>query len=169
MARLVQLDAPAKAVLGAASIGDVTLDLDLIGTLTGLTRAALDDRLAVLERQQFLSLEAGRYVFAAPLVQQVVRAEGLTPGQVQSLRTRAAEALAVRPDLESRALRAELLARSSPGARAFEEAVALARAAIAAESPRIARRAVRAGERVAESEQGVDRHELDEVRRLLRA
>ena len=90
-------------------------------------------------------------------------------GQVQSLRTRAAEALAARPDLESRALRAELLARSSPGARAFEEAVALARAAIAAESPRIARRAVRAAERVAESEQGVDRHELDEVRRLLRA
>jgi len=169
VARLVQLDAPAKSVLGAASIGDVTLDLDLIGTLTGLAGAALDDRLAVLERQQFLSLEAGRYVFAAPLVQQVVRAEGLTPGQVQSLRTRAAEALAARPDLESRALRAELLARSSPGARAFEEAVALARAAIAAESPRIARRAVRAAERVAESEQGVDRHELDEARRLLRA
>lgn len=169
VARLVRLDAPAKAVLGAASIGDVTLDLDLITGLTGLTRAALDDQLALLERQQFLSLEAGRYVFAAPLVQQVVRAEGLTPGQVQGLRTRAAEILASRPDLESRALRAELLARSSPGARAFDEAIALARAAVAAESPRIGRRALRAAELAAQAEQGVDRHQLDEVSRLLRS
>ena len=137
-----------RAVLGAASIGDVVLDLELIGALTGLTGPALDDRLAVLERQQFLSLEAGRYVFAAPLVQQVVRAEGLTPGQVQGLRARAANALASRPDLESRALRAELLARSSPGARAFEEAIAVARAV--------------------EAEHGFDRHQLDEVRMLLR-
>jgi hypothetical protein len=169
VARLVQLDPATKAVLGAASIGDTTLDLDLIGALTGFTDAALGERLAVLERQQFLSLDGGRYVFTAPLIHQVVRAEGLTPGQVQGLRARAAEALGSRPDLESRALRAELLARASPGVPAFAEAIAVARAALATRSRRIARRAVLAAERAIEAQPGLDRHELDELRQQLQA
>ncbi len=169
VARLVELDPATKAVLGAASIGDITLDLDLIGTLTGVTGAALGERLAVLERQQFLSLDGGRYVFAAPLIHQVVRAEGLTPGQVQGLRTRATEALVSRSDLESRALRAELLARASPGAPAFAEAIAVARAALEARNRRLARRAILAAQRAIEAEPGFDRHELDELRRQLPA
>ena len=167
VARLVELDPATKAVLGAASIGDITLDLDLIGTLTGVTGAALGERLAVLERQQFLSLDGGRYVFAAPLIHQVVRSEGLTPGQVQGLRARAAEALVSRPDLESRALRAELLARASPGAPAFAEAIAVGRVALATGSRRIARRAILAAQRAIEAEPGFDRHELDELRQRL--
>jgi predicted ATPase len=169
VARLVQLDPHTKALLGAASIGSEMLDLELISALTGFTGVALDDRLAILERQRFLALDAGRYVFAARLIQQVVRAEGLTPGQVQGLRARAIEALASRQDLESRALRAELLARTSHGARAFEEALAVARAALAAQSRRTARRALLAAERAIEAEPGLDRRELDALREQLRA
>ena len=169
VARLVRLDPPTRAVLGAASIGDVTLDLELVGALAGVTGALLNDRLAVLERQQFLALDAGRYAFAAPLVQQVVRAEGLTPGQVQSLRSRAVEALAGRPDLESRVLRAELQSRAAPGARALEEAVVVARAALAAQSRRSARRAILAAERAVQALPGFDRRELDELRARLEA
>jgi len=168
VARLVRLDPHAKAILGAASIGSETLDLGLISALTGLTGAALDDCLAVLERQRFLSLDTDRYVFAAPLIQQVVRSEGLTPGQVQGLRSRAVEALAARQDLDSRALRAELLARTTGGTRAFNEAVALAREALAVESRRTARRAMLAAERAIKTEPGLDRHELDELRELLK-
>jgi DNA-binding SARP family transcriptional activator len=167
VARLVQLDPPTRAVLGAASIGDVTLDLELVGALTGVTGALLEDRLAVLERQRFLAFDAGRYAFAAPLVQQVVRAEGLTPGQVQSLRSRAVEALGGRPDLESRVLRAELQSRATPGARAFEEAVTVARAALAAQSRRTARRAILAAERAVAAEPGFDRLQLHELQALL--
>jgi DNA-binding SARP family transcriptional activator len=169
VARLVQLDPPTRAVLGAASIGDVTLDLELIGALAGVTGALLDDRLAVLERQQFLAFDAGRYAFAAPLVQQVVRAEGLTPGQVQSLRSRAVEALSGRPDLESRVLRAELQSRAAPGIRAFEEAVTVVRAALAAQSRRTARCAILAAERAVAAEPRFDRRQLNELRALLQA
>ncbi len=169
VARLVLLDPQTKTVLAAASIGDVALDLELVSELTGVTGAVLADRLAILERQQFLSLQAGRYVFVAPLVQQVVRAEGLTPGQVQGLRARAVDALGSRPDLESRVLRAELLARTTPGIRAFDEAIAVARAAVAAESRRTALRAILAAERAIEAEPGFDRHELNELRAWLQS
>jgi DNA-binding SARP family transcriptional activator len=167
MARLGQLDAETRGVLGAASVGDAALDLDLIGALTGLSRAVLDDHLAILERQRFLRFDNGRYLFAAPLIEQVVRAEGLTPGQVGGIRARAIAALGPRQDLESRALRAELLARTTPGLHTFEEAVAVARAALAAQSVRIARRALLAAERAIEAEPAFDRRELDALRELL--
>lgn len=167
VARLVLLDPETKAVLGAASIGDVALDLELIGVLSGITGPALDDRLTMLELQHFLSLESGRYVFPAPLVQQVVRSEGLTAGQVRGLRVRAVEALAGRQDLESRALRVELLARAAPGPRAFEAALEVVQMAIAAGARRTARRAILAAERAADAEQGIDRHKLNELRSQL--
>jgi DNA-binding SARP family transcriptional activator len=167
LARLVQLDAGTKAVITAASIGAVALDLELIGALTAVTGASLDDRLGVLERHRFLVFDRGRYAFAAPLVQQVVRSEGLTPGQAQRLRARAIGILADRRDLESRVLRAELSARATPGPQAFNEAAAVAREALAAQSPRIARRAIRAADRAVASEPAFDRQELEALRARL--
>ncbi len=166
LARLVQLDPVTKGVITAASIGAVALDLALIGGLTGVTGASLDDSLGVLERQRFLVFDAGRYAFAAPLVQHVVRSEGLTPGQAQRLRARAIDILAARRDLESRVLRAELSARATPGPQAFNEAAAVAREALAEQSPRIARRAIRAAERAVASVAAFDRRQLDDLRAL---
>jgi hypothetical protein len=167
LARLVQFDPGTKAVITAASIGAVALDLELIGALTAVTGASLDDRLGVLERHRFLVFDGGRYAFAAPLVQQVVRSEGLTPGQAQRLRERAIGVLAERSDLESRVLRAELSARATPGPQAFNEAAAVAREALAAQSPRIARRAIRAADRAVASEPTFDRQELEALRARL--
>jgi hypothetical protein len=96
-----------------------------------------------------------------------MRAEGLTPGQVSGLRARAIEVLGPRQDLESRALRVELLARSALGRPVFEEAVIVARAALAARSERFAHRAIRAAERALETEPALDRRELDALRALL--
>jgi DNA-binding SARP family transcriptional activator len=167
LGRLAQLDRESKTVLDAASVGGPALDAELIGALTGLTGAVLDERLALLERQRFLVFDNGRYLFAAPLIEQVVRGEALTPGQVSGLRARAIEALGPRQDLESRALRVELLAGAAPGIPAFEEAVAVARAAVAARSERFVRRALQAAERAVASEPAVDRSELDRLRAQL--
>lgn len=167
VARLVQLDPGASGVLAAASIGGEVLDVELIATLAGVSGTALEDRLAALERHQLLAFQGGRYVFAAPLIQRVVRAEGLTPGQAQALRVRAAAALASRTDLESRVLRAELLARTAPGPDAFALASAVARAAVADESTRLARRALLAAEQAAQGQLGVDQNDLQALRGLL--
>jgi hypothetical protein len=169
LARLVQLEQVTKAVITAASIGSSALDLELIAGLTSVTGDSLDTHLAILERQRFLVFDNGRYAFVAPLVQQVVRSEGLTPGQAQRLRLQAIALLANREDLESRVLRAELSARAKPGAEAFGEAARAARAALAAQSARLARRALEAADRAATSDPACDRTQLDELRALLRA
>ena len=64
-------------------------------------------------------------------------------------------------------LRAELQARAAPGARAFEEAVAVAHAALAAQSRRTARRAILAAERAVAAEPGFDPRQLSELQALL--
>jgi DNA-binding SARP family transcriptional activator len=167
MGRLAELDRETRAILGAASIGGAELDLALISALTGLNGALLEERLALLERQRFLVFDNGRYLFAAPLIEQVVRAEGLTPGQASGLRRRAIDILATQPDLESRTLRAELLARTSPGVPAFQEAIAVAQAALGAKGQHHARRALRAAERSIASDPLIDRSELDQLRAQL--
>jgi len=91
----------------------------------------------------------------------------MTPGQAQGLRARAITILADRQDLESRVLRVELSARTRPGPEAFGEAAAAARAALGAQSARLARRAIAAAERAVASELGFDRRELDALRALL--
>jgi DNA-binding SARP family transcriptional activator len=167
MGRLAELDRETRTILGAASIGGAELDLVLISALTGLNDALLDERLALLERHRFLVFDNGRYLFAAPLIEQVVRAEGLTPGQASGLRRRAVEILASRQDLEARVLRAELLARTSPGIPAFREAIAAAQAALGAKGQRLARRALQAAELSIATELQIDRSELDQLRAQL--
>ena len=79
-----------------------------------------------LERRHFLTFDGERYAFVAPLLAEIVRGECLTRGQRQTLRRRAVAALQPRTDLESRTLRAELLALVEPGPAALEEAAAVA-------------------------------------------
>jgi len=128
-ARIAEVDEECRTILSAASVGGVSLDLDLVATLTDLPRARVEERLATLERRQLIAFDGRRYAFAAPLIADAVRGECLTPGQRQALRRRAAAALAGREDLESRVLRVELLARIDPGAATAQEALAVARTA----------------------------------------
>ena len=89
----------------------------------------------MLEQHGLLAFDGERYRFAAPLIAEVVRGERLLPGERRALRVRAAAALASRPDLESRLLRAELMARTGPATAAFAEAVAAAHVALAESAP----------------------------------
>lgn len=164
MARLAELDEASLQVLRAASIGALAVDLELIAALTGLARERIEDRLAVLERHGLLAFDGERYLFAAPLIAQVVRGERLLAGERRTLRARAVAALASRHDLESRLLRAELMARTGPAAVAFAEALAAAQAALAESAPRAARRALAAAERVLELGDEQGRRAIDELR-----
>jgi len=146
-ARIGELDDECRAILSAASIGGVSLDLDLIAVLTQLSRERIEERLATLERRQLIAFDGRRYAFVAPLIADAVRAECLTAGQRQAFRRRAAAALKERTDLESQVLRVELLARTEPGPATMEEGLAVMRAAEAAGSARTAQRAMVAVER----------------------
>src|SRR2546430_2302045 len=116
LARVAELDAASLQVLRAASIGALALDPELIATLTGFAPERIEQMLVGLERHGLLAFDGERYRFAAPLIAEVVRGERLLPGERRALRARAAAALASRPDLESRLLRAELMARTGPAA-----------------------------------------------------
>src|SRR5438270_323944 len=122
LARVAELDAASLQVLRAASIGALAVDPELIAALTGLAPERIEQLLAVLEHHGLLGFDGERYRFAAPLIAEVVRGERLLPGERRALRARAAAALASRPDLESRLLRAELMARTGPAAAAFAAA-----------------------------------------------
>ena len=151
-------------MLSAASIGALALDLDLLTTLTDLPRPRVEECLAAPERLDLVAFNGERYTFVAPLVAEVVRHECLTRGERTSLRRRAIAVLASRQDLEALVLRAELMAVAEPGAAAFEEGVAVARAALAAGTTRTARRALAAAERAAGGAVEAHRPVLDELR-----
>ena len=164
LARVAELDAPGLQVVRAASIGALAVDPELIAALTGLMAGRVAELLTVLERHGLLVFDGERYRFAAPLIAEVVRGERLLPGERRALRARAAAALAGRQDLDSRLLRAELLARIGPTAVAFAEAVAAAQAALAESAPRAARRALAAAERSLEPGDEAGTRALAELR-----
>jgi hypothetical protein len=147
-ARVVELDKTAQTVLAAATIGGPVFDLDLIGFLTNLDRAAIENALAGAERRHLVVLHGNRYAFVAPIVTEVISQQALVRGERQTLRRRAAEFLAGRTDLESRVTRVELLTRVEPGAESLEAAVALAGEAKNAGADHAALRALAAAERV---------------------
>ena len=99
---VAELDPEPRAVLQAASIGPSPIDLDLVATLTDLSRARVEDILARLERRRLVACDGARFAIIAPLVAEVVVHEWLLPGERRNLRARALEALASRTDLESR-------------------------------------------------------------------
>jgi DNA-binding SARP family transcriptional activator len=149
LARLSMLDEDARQVLRMASIGGVSLDTGLIGELAEIPEERVEEIVDRLEQARFVAYDGHRFAFAAPVLAEVVRQECLTRGQRQRLRRRAIAILAHRDDLESRVLRAELRARAEPDAEALEEAVAVAKAAMAGGSGRTARRALYAAQRAA--------------------
>jgi DNA-binding GntR family transcriptional regulator len=163
--RIGELDTEEQAVLSAAAIGGLGLDLDLVAILMGKSRADVERALPALERRHLVRFDGNRYAFVAPLVAEVVRTECFTPGERRRLERLAVDALADRGDLESQALRCELLARveSSPAALSF--IVATLRAAQDAGAVRLARRVRAAGDQMA-SRGGLDRQELDQVASL---
>ena len=169
LARVAELDVASLQLLRAASIGALAVDPELIAALTGLAPDRIEQLLAVLEQHGLLAFDGERYRFAAPLIAEVVRGERLLPGERRALRVRAAAALASRPDLESRLLRAELMARTGPAAAAFAEAVAAAHVALAESAPRAARRALGVAERTLQPDDEAGRRALAELRAQLPA
>ncbi len=162
-ARVGELDEPQRRLLCAASIAGQAVDIELVAAVADLPASEVEVRLPDLERSHFLRFDGERYVFVAPLLADIIRGECLTPGQRQTLRRRAALALQPRTDLESRTLRTELRSRTDPGLATFEDAAALAGAAIAAGSARTARRALVAAERAARGVESA-RTALDRLR-----
>jgi len=110
MGRVAELDRDTIRVLQGVSIGVSRIDVELVAALTGASRDAVLERLALLERRHFVTFDGERYTIAAPLVAEVVSTEGLPPGECRSLRIRALDLLATRQDAESRLFRAQLLA-----------------------------------------------------------
>jgi len=169
-ARAAELDEASLRVLRAASIGALAVDPDLVVALTGLARERVEELLAVLERHRLLTFDGERYLFAAPLIAQVVRGECLAGGERRALRARAVAALAARHDLDARLLRVELRALiEPPGPAVFGEAVAAAEAALAESAPRAARRALAVAERTLEPGDEQTRRTIDELRTRLPA
>jgi hypothetical protein len=149
-ARVAELDARQQIILRAAAVCGQVLDPDLINQVAECPRADVETALPAFERRQFVQFDGRRYVFAAPIVAEVVRAECLTRGERRRLELRAIGALAPSGDLESRALRVELMAHATPDDAAFEWACAVARDGAAAGAMRVARRARVAAERIVE-------------------
>ncbi len=167
LARVTLLDEETRAVLRAASIGGAALDPPVIADLCELPSERIERALDRLEQHRFVTYDGTRYAFTAQIVAKVVRSDCLTRGQRQRLRRAAAERLVDREDLESRVLRAELLARIEPGEGACQEAVAVARQALDSGSYRTARRALAAAELATESELGSSRVEVQSLRAQL--
>lgn len=158
--RVRELDQTEIAVLSAATLVGVGLDLELIAAMVERTPAQVERALPALERRSLIAFDGSRYAFVAPLVADVVRGACLTRGERQRLTRRAAEALAQREDLDGRALRCDLLARLEPNAAALAFAIATLRAAREAGAERVARRVWAAADTIATTG-GLDRQGLD--------
>ncbi|MCH9014653.1 MAG: AAA family ATPase [Gemmatimonadetes bacterium] len=146
-AQVVDLDESSRRVLCAASVGGTALDLDLIALLVNAQIEEVENAVDTLERHDFVQFDGTRYAFKAPMISDVVARVCMTRGEKQRLMRGAVEALANHTDLESRVLRAELLSAINPGDQAFENAIEIAEAALAADSVRAAKRALAAAER----------------------
>ena len=149
VARLAELDEESQVVLKAASIAGVALDLPLIAALAELPLERVEELLDNLEERRLVVYDGTRYAFAAALIPQVIRGEGIASGQRRRLRKRAIEELQARTDLESRVLLAELRAKLEPDDEAFGDAVEIARTAHEDGSLRTAQRALAAAARMA--------------------
>ena len=167
VARVMELDQEAKAVLRAASIGSRRVDVDLTSSLTGVSKDGVEDQLARLERHHFVTFDGDRYAFSASVIPQVVEAALFTPGELRRLRADAVAWLTERADVESQVLRAQLQSHLDPGPEALEVALTAARAALDAETVRAAKRAIVAAERSAKKVGDVAYDAVAELKALL--
>jgi predicted ATPase len=164
--RVGELSKEEQAILRAASAISEAVDLDLVSLVSAQAQADVESAVPAFERRGFVTFDGQRYVFTAPIVREVVRTECLSRGQLHQLERRAVEALSGRDDLESRALRADLLAHLEGSREALEAAVAVARDALDAGAIRLAKRAFIAAERLS-GDLKLDRPDLEDLRRRL--
>jgi DNA-binding SARP family transcriptional activator len=164
--RVGELNKGDVAILGAASVCGQVLDLDLIAHIASRPLAEVERALPEFERRHLIAFDGRRYTFVAPLIAEVVRAECMTRGERRGLERRASDALATRTDLESRALRAELLAHATPDPAAYELALGVGWEAVKGNARRLAQRAVAAADKISRDAQ-LDRTKLDELRAQL--
>ena len=127
--RLGELTRTEVQVLSAASVCGEALDVDLIAKIADLSTQDVECALPASERRHLVQFDGRRYRFSAPLIAEVVRAECTTRGERRQLERRAAGVLENRDDLESRALRVDLLSRAAPGQEALDLALSVAREA----------------------------------------
>jgi DNA-binding SARP family transcriptional activator len=164
--RIGELAPGEQNVLGAASLGGPGIDVDLVAALVERPRDDVERALPAFERRRLVVFEGSRYVFAARLVRDVARAECLTRGERRRLEQRAVAVLANRPDLESRVLRAELLARVDPTTAALSFVLDVVEEAAAAGASQVARRAWGAANLIG-ARTAADRARLEAVRARL--
>jgi DNA-binding SARP family transcriptional activator len=146
--RIGELTPAEVRVLSAAGVCGQALDLELIAQVLELSRADVERTLPACERRHLIQFDGRRYTFAAPLIAEVIRAECTTRGERRVLEQRAIDSLASRGDLESRALRADLLSHVSPDQAALDLALAVALEAQQVGARRMHDRALAAAERI---------------------
>jgi predicted ATPase len=146
--RLTELRPEELRVLGAASVFGEALDLELLAAILERSRFELEELLSACERGHFIQFDGRRYTFAAPLIAQVIRAECMTKGERRTFERRAIDALRPRADLESRALRIDLLARDAPDQSTLDLAIALAQDAYQQGAKRMLVRILAAAQRI---------------------
>lgn len=146
--RIGELPATTLHVLSAASVLGQSLDIDLIARIVQRSPSDVERLLPECERRHLIMYDGQRYTFAAPLIGEVIREECVTRGERRVLERRAIDVLGTREDLESRALRVELLARVAPDQTAFEKALNLSEDAARADARRVLERALNAAERI---------------------
>ena len=165
--RVADLSEASRQVLKLASVLAPAVDVELIAQLGDLTTEQVERELEQLERHRLVVYDGARYAFPAPLFSLVVQTECLTRGERQRLRRRAISVLEPRMDIESRLLRAELMADMEPGKAAVDEAVAVVEAAIKGGSGRTARRAYYVAERALGGTAGPGASKLETLREQL--
>jgi DNA-binding SARP family transcriptional activator len=146
LARMDALADPTKDLLQVASVGSLAIDVEMIAQLVEASVEDVELRLEELERHGFVRFQDERYVFVAPLLKKAVEESCLTPGRHQRICRKAIELLETRSDPSSALLRLELLAKTADAAHAFDEALGLARTAMANGAFGTARRALAAAE-----------------------
>ena len=164
--RVGELTPDEQAVLCAASVCGQGLEPELIAMVADRPIEDVNRALLAFERRHLVHFDGNRYAFPAPLIADAVRVYCLTSGQRRALERRAVDALATRADLESRALRAEMLAHASPDRVAFDLALGVARDAVAHGARRTAQRMLSAADAVA-GKAKLERAPVEELRARL--
>jgi DNA-binding SARP family transcriptional activator len=164
MARVGDLDDESRRVLQAASIAASPIDFELTASIAGLSSETVQQRFGLLERRRFVVFDGERHVIAAPILADVVRTESLLPGELHLLRSRAVSYLRGRTDPEAELLRVQLQASTSPGATAFDDALAVVQGALSRGSGRRARLALAAAMRSLPADDEGRRRALDRLK-----
>lgn len=164
--RVGELKPEEQEVLRAASVCGQGLEPELIATVAERPVEDVDRALLAFERRHLVHFDGKRYAFPAPLIADAVRTYCLTRGERRVLERRAVDALASKADLESRALRAEMVAHVTPDRGAYDLALAVARDAVTQGARRTAQRMLAAADAVA-GEAKLERAPIDELRARL--